>query len=96
MHYPFSNFPTQLIDLTKNNSPGNGDKQEATTTGFVNQEKLPCMGTNCNVGILILSTHGITPASKFNFEFNEDLKIYEVFECLERDKSSYIGVRADA
>ena len=39
---------------------------------------------------------GITPASKFNFEFNEDLKIYEVFECLERDKIGCIGVRADA
>ena len=39
---------------------------------------------------------GITPASKFNFEFNEDLEIYEVFEYLERDKNGYIGVRADA
>ena len=45
------------------------------------------MGTNRNVGTLILPTHGITPASKFNFEFNEDLKIYEVLECLEQDKN---------
>lgn len=53
------------------------------------------MGTNYNAGALILSTHGITPALKLTFEFNEDLKIYEVLECLERDKNDYIGVTAN-
>ena len=51
----------------------------------VTKRNSPKMGTNTILDVWLFSP-GITPASKFNFEFNEDLEIYEVFECLERDK----------
>ena len=53
------------------------------------------MGTNTILDLWLFPP-GITPASKFNFEVNEDLEIYEVLEWLERDKIGCIGVRADA